>query len=293
MTTILSTWDRPGEVAIHAAWKTRMAGGSLLDSVEAGLAAGELDPELIAIGLGSIPNSKGIIELDASIMDGADLRSGAVCAVKDIVPVISVARKVMEETEHAMLAGDAAREFAISKGFTPRDLQTDDSRHRYADWLERQPSIPEYVHSVDDKVGDTITMLALEEGSKCVAASSTSGMPFKLPGRVGDSPIIGGGIYADNEIGCAGATGYGEALLREVSAFRAVSLMDRGMSAQEACEEAIRHLVRRQSHMLKLPSVVFAMRNDGDIGAATVGCEFQLWICRDGEIRMERFASLI
>jgi len=294
MTTILSTWKRPGEVAIREAWRTRAAGGSLLDALEKGLAAAELQDDLIAIGLGSVPNSEGELELDASIMDGRNLDSGAVCALKDIVPAISVARRVFEETPHVMLAGGEARRFAIENGFTPRDLSTEDSRARYEEWKRTRPDVAAYVHASEDKMGDTVTMLAHETGPHVVAASATSGLPFKLPGRVGDSPIVGAGIYADDEVGAAGATGNGEALWREVAAFRVITHMEQGRTAQEACEATIRHLMHRQPHELHLPSVVFALRKDGDIGAAICGGDkpFELWICRDGELEMREFWPL-
>ena len=292
MTTILSTWKRPGEVAIQAAWAARNSGADLLTCLEQGLAAAELDPTLIAIGLGSVPNSEGVLELDASIMDGSNLRSGAVCAMCDIVPAISVAKLVMERTPHCMLAGDAARQFAIEHGFEPTELNTEDSIARYQDWLSTQPDVAAYVHASEEKMGDTVTMLGLESPSHCVAASSTSGLPFKLPGRVGDSPIVGAGIYADDEIGAAGATGNGEALWRSVISYRVVSDMERGMGAQEACEAALWHLAKRQPDQLHLPSAAFAIRKDGDIGAAVIGGDsaFEGWVCRDGDIEMlERF----
>lgn len=292
MTTILSTWKRPGEVAIRAAWNARTSGADLLSCLEKGLAAAELDPTLIAIGLGSVPNSEGVLELDASIMDGANFRSGAVCAMCDIVPAISVAKLVMDKTSHCMLAGDAARQFALEHGFEPTELNTEDSIARYQEWLSTQPDVATYVHASEEKMGDTVTMLALEAPTHCVAASSTSGLPFKLPGRVGDSPIIGAGIYADDAVGSAGATGNGEALWRNVTSFRVINLMERGMSAQEACEAAMRHLAKTQPDQLHLPSAAFALRRDGDIGAAVIGGDspFEVWICRDGEIEMiERF----
>ncbi|MBS1706859.1 MAG: N(4)-(beta-N-acetylglucosaminyl)-L-asparaginase [Armatimonadetes bacterium] len=292
MTTLLATWDRPGEVAIQSAWKARSQGADLISTLEQGLATAELDENLIAIGAGSVPNSKGIIELDASIMEGREFRSGAVCAVTDIVPVISVARAVMEKTPHVMLAGDRARDFALSLGMKPRDLSTENSRERYAEWLKTQPDVAAYVHASTDKMGDTITMIGLEEGPHVVAASSTSGLPFKLPGRVGDSPIIGAGIYADDEVGAAGATGNGEALWREVASLRAVEAMAHGMTPQQACEHVIRHLIRRQPESLALPSVVFAMNVKGEFGAATCISPFQLWVCRDGEFEMVVFEPI-
>jgi N4-(beta-N-acetylglucosaminyl)-L-asparaginase len=290
MTTLLATWREPGQVAINAAWNARAKGADLRTTLETGLAVAEADPSLVAIGLGSLPNRDGELELDASMMDGADLSAGAVCAVRGIVPVISVARKVLEETPHVMLAGDQARRFAISKGMTPQNLMTAQCIERYEEW-RRDPEKMEskYLHTTGEHNGDTITMLGLESPSHLVAASSTSGMGFKLPGRVGDSPIVGAGIYADDEVGAAGATGLGEELWKAVASFRTCEAMRRGLSAQEACEETIGQMMRRQEAARKMPCVVLALRNDGDWGAATTEGEFPLWVCQDGEMQLKVF----
>ncbi len=286
MTTILSTWKEPGEVAIRAAWDKRQSDGGLIDTLEAGLAAAELDPNLIMIGLGSLPNSEGDLELDASIMRGSDLMCGAVCAVRNIVPVISVARKVMEDTPHVMLAGDQARRYAIEQGFEPRQTLTAQVINRWEEWCESPERIKVYEHTHSD----TVTMLGLTNG-KMAAASSTSGLPFKQPGRVGDSPIFGAGIYADDEIGAAGATGNGEELWKAVASFRAVEFMRQGLSPQQACEAVVQQMLRRQAKAQELPCVVFAMDRYGEIGAATTKDTFDLWICRDGDMQMQSFSA--
>jgi N4-(beta-N-acetylglucosaminyl)-L-asparaginase len=283
VTTILATWREPGQVAINAAWKARAAGADLRSTLEAGLAAGELDPTLLAIGLGSLPNSDGELELDASMMDGATLEIGAVCAVRGIVPVISVARKVMEETPHLMLAGDQARRFAIEKGFKPQNLMTAANISHYEEWRAKQVPSDEYVHAVHE-THDTITMLGWETPGHMVAASATSGLAWKLPGRVGDSPIVGAGIYADDEIGAAGATGNGEELWTAVASYRTVEAMRRGLSPTEACQETVRHILRRQKPKSEVPCVVFAVNKDGVYGAACILREFPLWSCQDGRM---------
>ncbi len=284
MTTILSTWREPGEVAIRAAWAKKAAGGGLMDSLEAGLAAAELDPNLIMIGLGSLPNAEGDLELDASMMRGSDLMCGAVCAVRNIVPVISLARKVMEDTPHVMIAGDQARRYAIEQGFEPRQTLTARVIEKWEEWRESPERIRVYEHSHSD----TVTMLGLMDG-KLAAASSTSGLPFKQPGRVGDSPIFGAGIYADDEVGAAGATGNGEELWKAVASFRAVENMRQGMTPQEACVAVVKHMIRRQTKSQELPCVVFAMAPDGTYGAAATKEDFPMWVCRDGEISLELF----
>jgi N4-(beta-N-acetylglucosaminyl)-L-asparaginase len=291
-TTLLATWREPGEVAIRAAWDRRQSAGSLRDALEAGLTAAELDPTLVAIGLGSLPNADGEIELDASMMDGRDLEAGAVCGVRGIVPVISVARKVLEETPHVMLAGEQARRFALSKGFEVRNLMTADNVRWYEEWRDKpREGTEEYVHALSDKEhhGDTVTVLGWEAPSHVVAASSTSGLAWKMPGRIGDSPIVGAGIYADDEVGCAGATGWGEELWKAAASFRTVEHMRNGMSAQEACDATIRQMIRRQRKSTEMMCVVLAMSNAGEFGASCTTGEFPLWICQDGEIEMRLF----
>lgn len=291
MTTFLATWREPGQLAVETAWRTYQNGGDLRTSLEDGLAACELEPTFLAIGLGSLANADGELELDASMMDGADLSAGAVCAVQNIVPVISVARRVMEQTPHVMLAGDQAKRFAIEQGFKPRNLMTEEAVRRYDDWVAGRAEF-EYVHVTDDhKHGDTVTMIGWEDGHM-VSASSTSGLAWKKPGRVGDSPIVGAGIYADDEAGAAGATGWGEELWKACASFRTVEAMRRGLTAQEACEETIRQMIRRQPKSTEIPCVVFAMSKQGDFGAATTQGEFQLWICQDGVVEMREVKAL-
>ena len=284
MTTLLSTWKEPGEVAIRAGWARKAEGGSLVDALEAGLSAAELDPNLIMIGLGSLPNAEGDLELDASMMRGSDQLCGAVCAVRNIVPVISLARKVMEDTPHVMIAGDQARRYAIERGFKPQQTLTSKVLKRWEDWRQSPERIRIYEHAHSD----TVTMLGLEDG-QLVAASSTSGLPFKQPGRVGDSPIFGAGIYADDEIGAAGATGNGEELWKACASFRAVEFMRHGDSPQVACEKVIAHMLRRQPKANDLPCVVFAMNKAGEIGAAVTKDAFELWVCQDGALEMRVF----
>jgi len=200
----------------------------------------------------------------------------------------------MERTPHVMLAGDAARRFALEIGLKPSNLMTADAVSRWETWAQSPERVAHYVHHVSDPAvsltgeppHDTVTMLGWERddrGPHVVAASSTSGLPFKRPGRVGDSPIIGAGIYADDEAGASGATGNGEELWRAVASFRVVEGMRAGHSPMAACEAVVRHMIRRQAHATDLPCVVIAMNLAGEVGAATTSESFPYWICRDGE----------
>lgn len=296
MTLFLATWEKPGRTAVEQAWRRHAEGGDLRDCLEAGLSACELDPEYISIGLGSLPNADGELELDASMMDGRDLRAGAVCALRGIVPAISVARRVMEDTPHVMVAGDQARRFALANGFAVRQTMTAKSVELYEQWLAGKRHTA-YMHSrsdVDDHA-DTVTMIGFEMepgGPHLVAASATSGLSWKLPGRVGDSPIFGAGIYADDEIGAAGATGHGEELWKACASFRTVEAIRRGLSPQEACEETIRHMMRRQPRAMEMANVVFAADREGRFGAAINTGIFHLWSCRDGEVEVKAFPGL-
>ncbi len=268
----------------------------MLDALEAGLTAAEDDPNLIAIGRGSLPNSDGEIELDASIMEGRNLGAGAVCGLRGILPAISVARMVMEDTPHVMLAGDQARRFAIQKGIVPQNLLTPTVCSHYQEYLASPERASAYVHAVTDLVPpdqahDTVTMLASEDGH-CVAASSTSGLPYKMPGRIGDSPIVGAGIYADDEVGCSGATGMGEDLWKVSASHRAVTNMRQGMSPQEACEEVARYMLRRLPHTKERISVVLALDKQGNFSAGVTSGTFHLWVDRDGRQECVEYQGL-
>ena len=171
---------------------------------------------------------------------------------------------------------------------------TAENIRRYDEWkLSPEEVEKEYVHSAKEHYGDTVTMLGCEGPGHVVAASSTSGLAWKIPGRVGDSPIIGAGIYADDEVGCAGATGWGEELWKGVASFRAIEFMRQGQSPQQACDSVVKQMLRRQPQSKAMACVVFAMDNQGNYGAANTKGEFPLWICRDGEIEMKVFAGSV
>lgn len=286
-TVFVSTWKDAGEPCIRKAWETYRQTGELLGACEQGLIEVELDPRYRAIGLGGLPNAEGEQELDAGMMDGATLRAGAVCAVRGIVPVISVARKVLEETPHLMLAGGQARRFAEAHGFEARCLHSQESLAAYDEWRHnrREAEVAHLVH-------DTVTIVGREDPGHVVAACSTSGLAWKMPGRVGDSPIVGAGYYADDQAGAAGATGVGEDIWRFMLSYRAVENMREGMTAKEACENAVRRMVERKPDTREQVSVVFAVSRSGDWGAAASKGGFTAWTCIDGDIQSHQIPGL-
>ena len=258
----VSTWPF-GRSANETALSTLGRGG-LLDAVEQGIRVVEADPGEHSVGLGGTPNADGVVQLDACFMDGDGQRAGSVAALEGIAHPVSVARRVMEVTPHVMLAGDGARRFALDQGFESTDLLTGDRRERWEAWRRERrepPSIPES--------HDTIALLGLGDDGRLAGGCSTSGRAYKLPGRVADSPIVGGGLYVDGEVGGAGATGLGENIMRYCGSYRVVDLMARGADPQSACEETARHILRRDPQPADQLSCYFiAIDRQGRTGGA-------------------------
>lgn len=235
---VLSTWDF-GLKANEAAWQILSTGGTAVDAVEQGVRLTEADPSERSVGYGGRPDRDGIVTLDACIMDDK-ANIGAVAGLENIKHPISVARAVMDKTPHVMLVGAGALQFAKEQGFPEENLLTPDSEQEWKEWLKTA----KYEPVVNIENHDTIGMIALDDYGNLSGACTTSGMAYKMHGRVGDSPIIGAGLYVDNEIGAATATGHGEEVIRTVGSHLVVELMRQGRSPQKACEEAVLRIVK-------------------------------------------------
>lgn len=277
---IVSTWPF-GQAANAVALKTILAGGSVLDAVEQGIRFTEASSNP-SVGLGGLPNAAGVVQLDACIMLGAGHKAGSVAGIEGIRHPISAARCVMEKTPHVMLVGEGARMFALEHGL---ESVATDSAARYAEWArKRQASkMPSPGDGTKDAVNhDTIALLVRGENGRLAGGCSTSGWSGKLPGRVGDSPIIGSGLYVDDEIGAAGATGLGENVMRYCGAFLVVELMRQGLSPQEACVQALRRMARQDPAGQALSVSFIALDQRGRWGSASAGQVFQYAVTSRG-----------
>ena len=238
---VISTWNH-GLPANEAAWKIIETGGKAIDAVEAGVKVPEADPESNSVGYGGYPDRDGNVTLDACIMDETG-NCGSVSFLQHIMHPISVARKVMDKTPHVMLSGEGALKFALDQGFKKQNLLTEKSKEAWMNWLKSG----KYKPVINKENHDTIGLLAIDQKGDISGACTTSGLAWKYHGRVGDSPIIGAGMFVDNEVGGAVATGMGEAVLKTLGTFLVVELMRGGLSPQKACEEAVRRIVAKQN----------------------------------------------
>ncbi len=284
---VISTWLH-GIPANEASIEVLKKNGSALDAVEAGVRVTEADAENQSVGLGGRPDSEGNVTLDACIMD-SDGNAGSVGFLQNIKHPISVARKVMEETDHVMLAGKGALKFALSKGFKRENLLTEASRRGWLEW-QKNNRIKDSWGPNDDH--DTITSLAQDNDGNLSGACTTSGLAYKLHGRVGDSPIIGAGMYVDNEVGAAGATGMGELVMKTCGSFLVVELMRQGYSAMEACNEAVDRIVRQEGGKTKLQVGYIALGKDGSIGYSSIQKGFQYALYKDGVNKLHDVKSI-
>ncbi len=274
---VISTWEM-GLKANKVAWDLLINKGTALDAVEAGVRVVEADPAERSVGYGGRPDRNGHVTLDACIMD-EHANIGAVACMEHIKHPISVARAVMEKSPHVMLVGDGALEFALGQGFKKENLLTPESEREWREWLKTA----QYQPPVNVENHDTIGILALDVHGNLSGACSTSGMPFKMHGRVGDSPIIGAGLYIDNEVGGAAATGHGEEMIRIAGSHYVVELMRQGLSPEAACKEAVKRILMSQRKRGKDPMDIqvgfIALSKTGEYGAFCLqdGFEYALY----------------
>ncbi|MBU2926988.1 N(4)-(beta-N-acetylglucosaminyl)-L-asparaginase [Winogradskyella psychrotolerans] len=273
---VVATWHV--ENATAKAMEILQAGGNALDAVEQGCRVEEADAKGQTVGKGGLPDREGNVTLDASIMDKHG-NCGSVVYLQNVTHAVSVARKVMEETPHVMLAGEGAKQFALSKGFQSEDLLTEASKNAWEKWkinAQYQPIINIENH-------DTIGMLAIDKNGDISGACTTSGLAYKMEGRVGDSPIIGSGLFIDNDIGGCVATGLGEEVVKTVGSFLVVELMRQGKSPQQACEEAIGRIVNKPNSDYKNFQVGYvAVNKQGETGCYSIHQNFNMTKFQDG-----------
>jgi N4-(beta-N-acetylglucosaminyl)-L-asparaginase len=291
----IATWPF-GQTAVQVAAGLLQQGKPALDAALAGAQAVEDDPKVTSVGYGGLPNAIGTVQLDACVMDGQTLSCGAVAGVENIKHPAALARRVMEKTPHVLLVGEGARLFAVQQGFPLECLHTPES---LAEWEKKRPRAhpPEAAVPGKSPSGggeppfshDTVAILVLDQKGNLGGVCSTSGLAHKLPGRVGDSPLIGHGLYVDNTAGAAGATGTGEEIIRIGGSLRIVEAMRAGRSAQEACELAVRKVNAVAVHRGVHPDKVafLALDPKGQFGAAcTERTNFQFAVAKAGKVEL-------
>lgn len=278
--------NETGREAVAAGLEILLDGGSALDAVERAANLIEEDPRDYSVGLGGLPNEEGVVQLDASIMDGKTYNAGAVACLENIVHASSVARVVMEQTDHVLLVGRGALDFARKWGFGEQDLLTEKSRRMWLDWKRQLSSEddwgpPDHLRkhhgpAAGEPVGSThgtTNLLAVDRRGDIAGITSTSGLSWKIPGRVGDSPLIGAGLYVDNEVGAAGATGRGEDVIKSCASYYIVMRMAQGRNPGQACEDAL-HMILGKYRKINpgfLPWEKFvAINKKGEFGCASM-----------------------
>jgi len=260
----ISTWNH-GVAANKAAWKVLEDDGSALDAVEAGVRVTEANPDVRTVGVGGRPDRDGNVTLDACIMD-ENQRCGSVGALQHIVHPVSVARQVKTDTPHVMLVGDGALDFALEQGFEKTDLLTDQSKKEWQEWKEKADYNPE----VNVENHDTIGMLAIDKQGNLSGACTTSGTAYKMHGRVGDSPLIGSGLFVDNEVGAAAGTGVGEEVIRVCGSHLVVENMRRGDSPEMACKRAVERIAQNNDSLDGIQVGFIAISKQGQVGGYSI-----------------------
>lgn len=298
----IATWPF-GKASCEAAVKIVDNGGSMLDAIEKGIWVTESDVSNASVGIGGIPNADGQVELDACIMSGPNHNAGSVAGLRDFEHPISVARDVMEKTPHVMLVGDNAAKFAVKHGHRKKNLLTEQQKANWEAWKAKQEQQADEQAAnrrdgnslgnvearpiIDEQHHDTIAMLGLDAEGNLYGGCSTSGWGYKIPGRVGDSPIIGSGLYVDNQVGAAGATGLGENVMRYCGSFLVVEFMRQGDDPTTACQKAIERIAMLDPLSLGEISVNFiAISKSGEVGAAGTNDGFKYAVASPNESKI-------
>lgn len=280
---IIATWKN--EKATIAGWNKLMETGKALDGVEAGARIPEADPNDTSVGYGGYPDRDGHVTLDACIMDHLG-NAGSVTFLEGIMHPISVARAVMEKTPHVMLSGAGALKFALDQGFKIENLLTESSKKAWEEWKKES----KYEPVINIERHDTIGLLGIGKAGEIAGACTTSGLAFKMHGRVGDSPIIGGAVFCDDEVGGACATGLGEFVMKTLGSFLIVELMRQGKSPQQACEEAVMRIVKRYKYK-EFQIGYLAINKKGEHGAYAIQKGFNYTITKNGKTQVLESAS--
>ena len=274
---VCSRGEKWGKKVLKPGWSILKKNGSLLDAVEQSANITELDPEDGSVGFGGLPNENGVVQLDASIMYGPTHNCGSVAAIEGIKTPSSVARLVMERTDHIHIVGKGAQDFARAHGYKVENLLTERSRKSWLRWKENLSDKDDWLPPADgnydsDRSTGTINVLAIDSAGDIAGITTTSGLAWKIPGRIGDSPIIGAGLYLDNEVGAAGATGRGEEILRTCGSFFVVEQMRAGKSPQEACEALCERIIYINGGRDKVNfnDKIVAVNKNGDVGCASI-----------------------
>jgi N4-(beta-N-acetylglucosaminyl)-L-asparaginase len=283
----IATWG-PNVDAVNQAMFTMENGGTALDAVEKGGNVPEGNPDDMSVGYGGRPDRDGKVTLDACIMD-AEMNAGSVTFLEGIKHPLSVARRVMENTPHVMLSGDGALKFAIAEGFPVEELLTEKAAEEYKKWLETA----EYKPEANIELHDTIGIMVIDSANKIAGACTTSGMAYKMHGRVGDSPVIGAGMYVDDEIGGAVATGVGELVLKTCGSFLIVELMRQGRSPQEACEEGVKRIANKLKAFEQYQVGFLAIDKKGNHGAYAIQEGFNYAINQSGSTEVYKSDFLV
>lgn len=277
---VCSRGERWGGKVNGPGWEILGAGGNAMDACEKAANVVELDPDDMSVGYGGLPNEEGVVQLDASCMYGPTHKPGSVACLEGIKTPCSVARLVMERTDHMMLVASGAQRFAVAHGFQVENLLTERARLAWLKWKENLSQDDDWLPPADGvykerngRPSGTINVFAIDSHNNVAGITTTSGLAWKIPGRVGDSPIIGAGLYVDNEVGAAGATGRGEEVIRTCGSFYVVSLMRAGMSPTDSCLEACKRIVeinQRQGIKIDFGDQFIAVNKKGEVGCAAI-----------------------